>query len=110
MKTFANTSTVLITGRNERTKNVYLKDEVLEEGQEPTVLEEKLVEVTKHIARVVKRKYVKITTEKEWVEEVLFDGFCYFCDDGSAYYPWFTQNGQTFTLSEATDEDKEIYG
>lgn len=100
---------VLITGTSTRTKSVNLAP-VEVEWDEPKVVETRLVEVTKHIARVVKRKYVKITEETDNGVETFFDGFCYYCDDGSAYYPDFERNGQVFKLSLATNLDVEIYG
>ena len=108
METFyPNGTAVIVTAKHERTKSVYLSPTV--EGKEPEAKEEKLVEISKHIVRVVKRKYVSITLRKDNNTETLFDGFVYLCDDGSAYYPDFEQNGQTFSLAIATDEERAIY-
>jgi hypothetical protein len=84
---FQNGDTVLVTAKRERTHSVYLTEE-----EEPQTKEEKMVEVSKHIVRVVARKYVRLTLEREDNTKVLFDGFCYTCDDGKGYYPNFEQN------------------
>jgi hypothetical protein len=68
-----------------------------------------MIEQSSHTAKVVNKKFVTLKNVEGDNEEILFDGWVYFCDDGSAYYPGFEQGGEVHTLTLASELDNAMY-
>lgn len=102
---------VIVVSNIERPTRITVTQEQYDAGERNQFL----VESSSHISTVVNKKYVKISkvardnTDKDESVEILFDGWVYFCDDGSAYYPDFNENGKIVNLRLATPEEIETY-
>lgn len=102
---------VVATVNLERPRRMAVTPEQYEKGERNTFF----IESSSHITTIVNKKYVTIShvtrdnEDKDETVEIMFDGWAYFCDDGSAYYPNFNENGKLCQLRLANDEDIQTY-